>query len=88
MYKNYGEIRKLIRTKIVVGVLLLVSSGLTLTACQNVKFGSESIKKQKENQPAKSDQKLKKDQSTSPKSKKSDQKPSPGQDNTVDDDPE
>lgn len=82
MYKSYSKLSKLIGTKVVVGILLLVSSGLTLTACQNVKFGSESIKRQKENQPAKSDQKLKS------KPKKSDQKPSPGEDTTVDDDPE
>jgi hypothetical protein len=68
--------------------LLLTSSGVTLTACQNVRFGPQSTKQKKEDKPVKTDKKSPKNQSTKSKSKKSDQKPAENQDTQVDDDPE
>lgn len=65
--------------------LLLVSSGVTLTACQNVRFGPEAIKKEKE---AKKAEQKKQDENKPTKSKKSDQKPAEGEDTQIDDDPE
>jgi hypothetical protein len=65
--------------------LLLISSGVTLTACQNVRFGPQSTKQKKVD---KTDKKSPGNQLTKSKSKKSDQKPAENQDTQVDDDPE
>ena len=67
--------------------LLLVSSGVTLSACQNVRFGPEAIKKEKE---AKKAEQKKQDENkpTTSKSNKSDQTPGKEQDTEIDDDPE
>lgn len=66
--------------------LLLISSS-TLTACQNVRFGPEAIKKEKEAKKAEQ----KKQTETKPiKSKSKPSEPTPGkeQDTQIDDDPE
>ena len=66
-------------------LLLTTSSSITLTACQNVRFGPQSTKQQKVD---KTDKKSPKNQSTKSNSKKSNQKPAENQDTQVDDDPE
>lgn len=67
--------------------LLLVSSSTTLTACQNMRFGPEAIKKEKEDKAVKADKKKNENPSTKSKSNKSN--PTPGeQDTQIDDDPQ
>lgn len=83
MSGEQGKFRKLIGLNFAVVALLLFTSGLTLTACQNVRVGPDANKKAKENQPAKSGEKVNKNQSEKSAKKKSDQKP--GQDNSDDD---
>ncbi len=64
--------------------LLLVSSSATLTACQNMRFGPEAIKKDK---AIKADKK--KNENPSTKSKPKNSNPTPGeQDTQLDDDPQ
>lgn len=80
-----GKLRKPIGLNFAVVALLLFVSGLTLTACQNVKIGPDANQKPKENQPSKSGEKLKNNQSEKSAKKKSSQKAKPGQDNQDDD---
>lgn len=92
MSRDNRKFRKPIWVKLAMA-LLVVTGGLTMTACQNVKIGGHSIGKPKKEQPAKSDSKnpnepVKKDQSTESDPKNPDQKPKDGQDTQVDDDPE
>ena len=70
-----GKSRKLIGVNLAVLALMLVNSGFTLTACQQLP-GGKSTDKLKEEPPAKSDQKT------------SDQNKGKEQDTQVDDDPE
>lgn len=80
-----GKLRKPIGLNFAVVALLLFTSGLTLTACQNVKIGPNANEKAKENQPGKSGEKVKKNKSGNSAKKKSDQKSKPGEDNLDDD---
>ena len=69
--------------------LLLFSSSATLTACQNMQFGPDAIKKEKADKAAKADQKKKNDpKAAKSKAHKSDQTSGKEQDTQVDDDPE
>lgn len=69
--------------------LLLISSSFTLTACQNLRFGPEAIKKEKEKKAVKADQKKQEqNKPTKSKSKPSEQTPGKDQDTQIDDDPE
>jgi hypothetical protein len=77
------KFRTLIWVNYLLLALLLFSSGVTLTACQNMRFGPEAIKKEKED---KADKK-KKNENQSTKSNKTN--PTPGeQDTQLDDDPQ
>lgn len=72
--------------------LLLVTSGFTLSACQQSFPGSNSTEQQKPNQPAKVEQQKSGEQQKLNQSTKSNQqknnKLDDGEDTTVDDDPE
>jgi hypothetical protein len=88
-----GKSRKLIGVNFAVLALLVVNSGFTLTACQQLKPEGESTEKLKEEPPAKSDQKtsdekLKKEPPAKSDKKTSDQNKGKEQDTQVDDDPE
>jgi hypothetical protein len=87
-----GKSRKLIGVNFAVLALMLVNSGFTLTACQQLP-GGKSTDKLKEEPPAKSDQKtsdekLKKEPPAKSDQKTSDQNKGKEQDTQVDDDPE
>ncbi|MGB5962984.1 MAG: hypothetical protein WBG73_20275 [Coleofasciculaceae cyanobacterium] len=80
--------KKKFKTPILVNsllALLLVSSSVSLTACKNVRFGPEAIKKGKE--AKKADQK-KQDENKPAKSKQSEPTPGKVLDTQIDDDPE
>jgi flagellum-specific peptidoglycan hydrolase FlgJ len=80
-----GKLRKRIGLNFTVIVLLLFASGLTLSACQNVKIGPSANEKSTENQSGKSGKKLNKNQSENSAKKKSDKKSNPEQEDTRDD---
>ncbi len=72
--------------------LLLLLSGLILSACKSPNLGSKSLEKNQESQPAKtqqqkSDTHLKKNQLTK-SAQQTTPKKNPGEDTTDDDDPE
>lgn len=88
-----GKSRKLLGVNFTVLALLLVNSGFTLTACQQLNLGGNSTEKLKQESPAKSDQKtsdkkLKQESPTKSNQKTSDQNEGKEQDTQVDDDPE
>jgi hypothetical protein len=80
-----GKVSKRSGLNFVVVVLLLFASGLTLTACQNVKIGPNANEKSKENKQGKSGEKLNKNQSENSAKKKSEKKSNPEQEDTRDD---
>lgn len=69
-------------------LLLLVSSGVTLTACQNVHFGPDSTKKAKEDKAAKANQKKKSENQSTKSKPNSNSTPGNEQDTQIDDDPQ
>jgi hypothetical protein len=88
-----GKYRKPIWLNFAIMALLIVTSGFTLTACQQPKPGGKTPEQLKENQPTKSDkqkstEQLKKNQPTKSDKQKPGQKPKQGQDSTDDDDQE
>lgn len=85
MSGEQGKQRKPIGVNLVFVALLLFTSGLTLTACKNVKIGPEANEKAKENQSGKSGEKVNKNKSGNSAKKKSAQKSKPGEDNSDDD---
>lgn len=79
--------KKKFKTPILVNsllALLLISSSISLTACQNLRFGPEAIKKEKD--AKKADQK--KPDANKPAKSKSEQTPGKELDTQIDDDPE
>lgn len=80
-----GKFRKPNWLNFAVVVLLVATSGLTITACKNVRIGPDANQKSQENQQGKSGEKLKKNQSGNSAKKKSDQQSKPRQDNLDDD---
>lgn len=68
--------------------LLLVNSGVTLTACQNVRFGPDSAKKVKEDKAVKTNKKKSPANQSTKSQPNSQATPGEAQDTQIDDDPQ
>jgi hypothetical protein len=83
-----NKIKTPILVKFSLMVLLLVTSGVTLTACQNVHFGPDSAKKAKEEKAAKVNKKKATGNQATKSKPTSNPTPGEAQDTQLDDDPQ
>ena len=88
MFEANRKFRKTIWVNVSVLALLLVTSGFTLSSCQNIHLGGKATEKPQKNHPAKVDQHKSNKQLKQKQSAKSTQKRDKDDDTQQDDDPE
>ncbi len=88
MFEANKKFRKTIWVNFSVLALLLVTSGFTLSSCQNIHLGGKTSEKKTEKQPTKVEQQKSNKQLKKKQPKKANQKKNPDEDTQDDDDPE